>query len=487
MRSTLVWIITIMLLLGLAACGSSPAEPTKPTVKFTSTTLVAGSAVEVGEAASIEYEAADVAGIVQVEITINGEPIHIETISPPVNVFSGAYSWTPEDPGSYLIQLVAFNVGGLTSDLVQLAVTAEGEAVAEAEPTATEVVEPTATTVPPTATPEPALIPPTPSSDTPTPEPTPTATPTEEAVVPLMTANVALNVRSGPSTDYPVLGRLAEGTTAEIIGQDEFGNWWVIEFLADESGRGWVASGPEFSSAADAEDVPIVEAPALENTDDDSSASTQPITPQPGPTNLPVINSFSADRNEIGFGETVTLSWDLENATEAYLRYGNAEEGVVSPGSKSFTPGSDTTYTLVTRNENGEVTAEVTITVGGATPTPATPLGSGQLQVANGQAINFEDGSVVSDGDPGIDFVWDGEELSFSPRNGAAGVLVGKGFNDITLADCSGASYGAPITGVDESRPIIGCYKTDQGRFGKFVISSWNLAATLTIDWLTWQ
>jgi hypothetical protein len=86
-----------------------------------------------------------------------------------------------------------------------------------------------------------------------------------------------------------------------------------------------------------------------------------------------------------------------------------------------------------------------------------------------------------------VDFYWNATGKTFERRNGAVGVLVDLPFEDITLANCMTASYGVPITGVDGSKPIIGCYRTSESHFGKFFVSNWDLTGKLTIDWLTWR
>lgn len=488
---TLLTSIGLIVLAILATACNAANAPAKPTVKITS--LADGSRVQVGQEVEIRFEAADVKGVTQVDVTINGEPVYIEPATPPVNILSGGYMWQPKTPTSHLIQIIAFNVDGAASDTAQVAVTVEGTAAVAAsetpptEPTA-ETTEETAIAGSPTATGP--LVPPTPSGvDGPTPTPTATTGSSQTVTVtatasaanqtkPIVTAKIGLNVRAGPGTNYPVIGRMAENEMAEIIGRVEAVGWWQIVFLSASSKRGWVAANEQFTTATQADNVPVVEAPPLPD-------NAQPIAP----TNpdLPTINSFTAERNAIVAGESVVLSWDLENATAAFLRYNEVEEGVVSPGNKSVSPTADTVYTLVARNEAGESTAQVTISVSGPTPTPVKVLGSGKINVIGGQAIDFDQGLVLNDGSNVVDFYWNAAGKTFERRNSAVGVLLDLPFADITLTHCMTASYGTPITGVDGSKPIIGCYKTSQGRFGKFFVSNWDLTGKLTIDWLTWQ
>lgn len=95
--------------------------------------------------------------------------------------------------------------------------------------TPTPVVFPTATPLPATPTPEPTATPqPTPEPPTPTPNP-----------VVRFSVGQTVNVRSGPGTVYPVIGRLTAGQSFEITGKNAAGDW--LQFRLD--GRaGWVTA-----------------------------------------------------------------------------------------------------------------------------------------------------------------------------------------------------------------------------------------------------
>jgi heat shock protein HslJ len=80
---------------------------------------------------------------------------------------------------------------------------------------------------------------------------------------PVAEAIDTVNVRSGPSTDYPSYGLAAAGDQALILGISEDGLWWVVElptYVAPD-GRGWVSAG--YVSATNADDVPVIETPPL--------------------------------------------------------------------------------------------------------------------------------------------------------------------------------------------------------------------------------
>jgi hypothetical protein len=464
---SILFIILGAWLAATSACGAPSSQPERPVAKITFP--AEGNRFAVGQKVNVQFEATDVQGVNQMEVTINGQAVYVEVIDPPVNAFVASYAWTPDTTGSYLIQAIAFSVDGDSSEPAQIAVTVD-EVVAEATPTISPVE----------LTPTPA--------DTPTPRPLvplPLPTPTSDQVdlKPMVTAQVALNVRAGPGVDYPVVGRLAQGQSAEIIGRDGFADWWQIVFASENSEVGWVAAGSEFSTASNADAVPVAEIPPL------SEATPTSPAPSPTPDSLkPTIFSFTANRYTIAAGEQVVLSWDLANATAAYLRYNGLEEGVAAPGQKTVSPNNDTVYTLVARNEAGETTAELTIQVSGPAPTPVPVLRDGKTRIVSNQSIDFDQG-IVQDGagGPGADFFWDGQKKQFFPQGSAIGTLLSWSYGDIALPDCLSASYGQPIDVRGGAILITGCYKTNEGRFGKFYVSEWDLAGNLTIEWLTWD
>jgi formylglycine-generating enzyme required for sulfatase activity len=136
---------------------------------------------------------------------------------------------------------------------------------------------PTATARPPSptpgvGTPTPTMppiapTPTTPPTDTPLPTTPPTDTPVPATLPyggqPTIVALSGLNVREGPSTLYPAIGSLSTGQAYRITGQNAIGTWWQIVYPPDSDGRGWVASGAQYGTASNVENVPIVEAPPL--------------------------------------------------------------------------------------------------------------------------------------------------------------------------------------------------------------------------------
>jgi heat shock protein HslJ/uncharacterized protein YraI len=109
--------------------------------------------------------------------------------------------------------------------------------------------------------------------------------------VPTGTAIEPINVRSGPGAQYPSYGNVSIGTTGEVIGISEDGEWWVmrvsIEYAPD--GRGWVKG--EFVEVTNAENVPVIPTPPLGDvefpppgTNAPTATVLQPVNVRSGPS-----------------------------------------------------------------------------------------------------------------------------------------------------------------------------------------------------------
>lgn len=139
------------------------------------------------------------------------------------------------------------------------------------EPTTTSIaiVEPS-----PTATPVPTLPP--------TPTPTPTLSRSQLPAEPKVTSQANLNIRTGPGLDYPVVGILWPGQSANVSGISTNRNWWQIEYVSAVGDHGWVSTN--YVIATNTEDVPIVSAPAV------------PVPPSPAPTRTPTVTPTATPR-----------------------------------------------------------------------------------------------------------------------------------------------------------------------------------------------
>lgn len=74
----------------------------------------------------------------------------------------------------------------------------------------------------------------------------------------------------------------------------------------------------------------------------------------------PTINSFTASPSSVSAGSSVTLSWDVNNASYVIV---SPQVGAVRGTSVSVSPGQTTTYTLYATDQYGRTMATVTVNV----------------------------------------------------------------------------------------------------------------------------
>ena len=75
--------------------------------------------------------------------------------------------------------------------------------------------------------------------------------------------NGLVNLRSGPGTDYPVVGQVAEGEQIAAMGKSTDGSWLMVESSQAPGGVAWVSAG---LVAPVGVDVPVVQTPPDEST-----------------------------------------------------------------------------------------------------------------------------------------------------------------------------------------------------------------------------
>ena len=103
---------------------------------------------------------------------------------------------------------------------------------------------------------------------------------------PVAVTTVDLNVREGPTQDYPILDLLSVGTEVQISGKSPDGTWWRIVYPLEGGGHGWVYA--PFTRSSNAEDVPVVQTPVPPTeTSTPTVAPTNTATPSPSLTNTP--------------------------------------------------------------------------------------------------------------------------------------------------------------------------------------------------------
>lgn len=148
-------------------------------------------------------------------------------------------------------------------------------------PTVTSAPQ-TAPTDAPTAAPAPSDTPAAAVTDT----PAATAAPTGPVVTILLPANV----RSGPGVNYPVIGGLQAGATAEAVGRDSSATWYVVNYLG---AQGWV-SNQVAQFGGDTNALAVIAAPPP------PAPTATPVPPTAAPTTAAVATQPPSTGNSFG-------------------------------------------------------------------------------------------------------------------------------------------------------------------------------------------
>lgn len=211
--------------------------------------------------------------------------------------------------------------------------------------------------------------------EAPAPEPTPVppveiATPEPQAPYGVVIAPAGVNVRTGPSSAYPILGAANFGVEGAIIGRSADGLWWVTPVQSAPNGQGWVSA--DFVQAFNAENVPVIDAPPLP-TPAPTATPLPTATTAPAATPAPVLQFFPSN-TVINQGECTTLSWNVQNIQAVWVYpvgQPYSQFPVTGQGSQQVCPQTTTTYEMRVLLRDGTVqTQQITIQV----MLPSNPL-----------------------------------------------------------------------------------------------------------------
>ncbi len=157
-----------------------------------------------------------------------------------------------------------------------------------------------------TMSPEAAIAPPI-LAPTPAPALIPTLTPASNdlAVVTspagqnaggaFLTALIGLNVRTGPGVDYPIVGKLAQSQSAQIVGKNSEGTWWQIVYPPESGSLAWVSADAQYSTVSNAGVVQIAQLPPPPPPPPPAPATpTIALAAQPTQAPLPTGNPTAA-------------------------------------------------------------------------------------------------------------------------------------------------------------------------------------------------
>lgn len=280
--------------------------PQPATLDIPQVTIIQGpgqnSSAFVNQTVTLQAIASDKSGVTRMELWVNDQEIDEVASQLDQNALSmtAGFQWSPARPGSYTLQVRAYNLSGFVGVAPEttIAVVAEVDTPTP-EPTSTfaPIPAPTITPLSSTSTPTPNATATATATATPTPAATPTPVVTRVATSPIPTqpsliVNItALNVRSGPGTQYKVLGQITQSSQPEIIGLANIGQgvWWQIRVPALPGGIGWVSANPIFTTALNTSSVPRVNPPPVATPTPTTAIPT--ASPSATPTTAVVIRA----------------------------------------------------------------------------------------------------------------------------------------------------------------------------------------------------
>jgi heat shock protein HslJ len=227
--------------------------------------------------------------------------------------------------------------------------------------------------------------------DLPAPPPEP-AVPTGTVV-----GTTALNIRSGPGTNFPVIGAARAGDQGQLVGRSANGRWWAVALPSAPGGIGWVSA--DFVLPTNAESVPVIASPP-------TPVPTATPLPRPTATPAPVqptatpsadIN-FSVDRSTINQGECATLAWSVQNVQAVWVYPLGANYSAfprTGQGSEVVCPATTTTYEMRVRMRDGSTQfRQVTINVNVPQPPPPPPV-TNPLANTRWNVVNYNNGQGI--------------------------------------------------------------------------------------------
>ncbi len=271
----------------------------------------------------------------------------------------------------------------------------------------------------------------------------PAPEPTAGSPMGRVTAAQGANIRSGPGTEFPVIGFAHEGDEGAIVGRSADDGWWATELPTAPEGIGWVAADDVI--AINVENVPVLEVsppiavppvgtppatptplpPAATETSVPPTATPVPPTATPipptatrvpptatpiPPTTTPVPPtatpapqiSFWANRTNIDQGQCARLYWSVANVQavwvyprgEPYYRFPRTGEG-----NERVCPTTTTTYEMrVLQRDGAVVFREITINVAAPAATPKPTVAPDPLANTRWEVVNYNNGrdAVVS-------------------------------------------------------------------------------------------
>lgn len=142
----------------------------------------------------------------------------------------------------------------------------------------------------------------------------------------IIAGDLNANVRSGPSTAYPVLQTLAQGTGLAVLGQDTSGTWLFIQ-LPDNS-TGWIAryltGFTGTATTVTTPEQPLLAPPATTTNSAAVIAGATDVNLRAGPsTAYPVLRTLAQNTQFTVLGQDSSGTW-------LSVRFGDGSEGWIA-------------------------------------------------------------------------------------------------------------------------------------------------------------
>jgi uncharacterized protein YraI len=124
--------------------------------------------------------------------------------------------------------------------------------------------------------------------------------------VPSVTATDAVNIRSGPGTNYPVLVVAPAGASGEVAGVSADGQWWQVKISTQYAlnGLGWVSAS--YTIARDTQGVPVVAGPP-------APPVVGPTPPEISGNQCTLVSQTPADGTAFTIGAPFDTTWVVTN------------------------------------------------------------------------------------------------------------------------------------------------------------------------------
>lgn len=135
---------------------------------------------------------------------------------------------------------------------------------------------------------------------------------------PTVTTLIDLNVRTGPGTNYTVVGVLKQGQSANIVGKSPNAHWWKIQCPEGVGSECWTSAGPQYSTPNNAAGIPVAavpQAPATHTPTVTPTTAEATYTPTPT-TDANATITYTPTATQEG-DPTYTPTATVENAPTA--------------------------------------------------------------------------------------------------------------------------------------------------------------------------